>query len=197
MIICASGCAPPSRDGRITPQCIGFEVTESSLLEDLPGAVGVLTSLRELGVEIALDDFGTGYSSLSYLRQLPVTAVKIDQRFVAGIGGSLADEVIVEAVIDLAHALGLRVVAEGVEHVGQADALVRMGADAAQGYHFAVPMPPEELEPLLGLPWCGAEAPDRANGRRRSAAPTTSRVSARRGRACCWQRSTRPTTRCW
>ncbi|MCU1360526.1 MAG: Diguanylate cyclase/phosphodiesterase with sensor(S), partial [Ilumatobacteraceae bacterium] len=146
-------------DGRLSPQSIGFEVTESSLLEDLPSAVGVLSSLRELGVEIALDDFGTGYSSLSYLRQLPVTAVKIDQRFVAGIGGSLADEVIVEAVIDLAHALGLRVVAEGVEHVGQADALVRMGADFAQGYHFARPMPPDQLEPLLGLAWCGAQAP--------------------------------------
>jgi diguanylate cyclase len=145
--------------GSISPQSIGFEVTESSLLEDLPAAVGVLSSLRELGLELALDDFGTGYSSLSYLRQLPVTAVKIDQRFVAGIGGSLADEVIVEAVIDLAHALGLRVVAEGVEHVGQADALVRMGADSAQGYHFARPVPPGELELLIDREWCGATAP--------------------------------------
>ncbi len=145
--------------GRIGAGSIGFEVTESSLLEDLPSAVGVLSSLRELGAELALDDFGTGYSSLSYLRQLPVTAVKIDQRFVAGIGGSLADEVIVEAVIDLAHALGLRVVAEGVEHVGQADALVRMGADRAQGYHFARPMPPDDLACMLDLPWCGAVAP--------------------------------------
>jgi diguanylate cyclase (GGDEF)-like protein/PAS domain S-box-containing protein len=146
--------------GRIDARSIGFEVTESSLLEDLPGAVGVLSSLRELGVDLALDDFGTGYSSLSYLRQLPVTDVKIDQRFVAGIGGSLADEVIVEAVIDLAHALGLRVVAEGVEHVGQADALVRMGADRAQGYHFARPMPPDDLELVMDLPWCGAVAPE-------------------------------------
>ena len=138
-------------------------MTESSLLEDLPSAVGVLSSLRELGVELALDDFGTGYSSLSYLRQLPVTAVKIDRRFVAGIGGSLADEVIVEAVIDLAHALGLRVVAEGVEHVGQADALVRMGADRAQGYYFARPMPIDDVERLLALPWCGAPAPAAAH----------------------------------
>ncbi|MGD9996755.1 MAG: EAL domain-containing protein [Ilumatobacteraceae bacterium] len=145
--------------GRITPQSIGFEVTESSLLEDLPSAVGVLSALRDLGVELALDDFGTGYSPLSYLRQLPVTTVKIDQQFVAGIGGSLADEVIVEAVIDLAHALGLRVVAEGVEHVGQADALVRMGADSAQGFHFGRPMDPDLLDPLIDLPWCGAAAP--------------------------------------
>lgn len=76
--------------GLITAQSIGFEVTESSLLEDLPSAVGVLAQLRRLGVEIALDDFGTGYSSLSYLRQLPITAVKIDRSFVGGIGGSVA-----------------------------------------------------------------------------------------------------------
>ena len=145
--------------GRITARCIGFEVTESSLLEDLPGAVGLLRSLRELGVEIALDDFGTGYSSLSYLRQLPVTAVKIDQQFVAGIGGSLADEAIIEAVIDLAHALGLRVIAEGIEDLYQAETLIRMGADQAQGYHFGRPMPADALQPLLDLPWCGAPAP--------------------------------------
>lgn len=145
--------------GRITARCIGFEVTESSLLEDLPGAVVLLQTLREMGVEIALDDFGTGYSSLSYLRQLPVTAVKIDQQFVAGIGGSLADEAIIEAVIDLAHALGLRVVAEGIEDVAQAEVLIRMGADQAQGYHFGRPMPLEQLCGVLELPWCGAQAP--------------------------------------
>jgi diguanylate cyclase (GGDEF)-like protein/PAS domain S-box-containing protein len=145
--------------GRITARCIGFEVTESSLLEDLPGAVQLLQTLREMGVEIALDDFGTGYSSLSYLRQLPVTAVKIDQQFVAGIGGSLADEAIIEAVIDLAHALGLRVIAEGIEDVTQAEVLIRMGADQAQGYHFGRPMPVDGLLPLLSLPWCGAAAP--------------------------------------
>lgn len=147
------------RDGRITPRCIGFEVTESSLLEDLPAATGALMSLRQLGFEIALDDFGTGYSSLSYLRRLPVTAVKIDRSFVAGIGDSLTDEAIVEAVIDLSHALGLRVVAEGIEDVHQATALVRMGADHAQGYHFGRPVPPAELEHSLSLPWCGATPP--------------------------------------
>jgi diguanylate cyclase (GGDEF)-like protein/PAS domain S-box-containing protein len=142
--------------GLISPQGIGFEVTESSLLEDLPSAVEALSALRALGMEIALDDFGTGYSSLTYLRQLPVTALKIDRSFVAGIGGSLADEAIVEAVIDLAHAF---VVAEGVEDVAQAQALVRMGADQAQGFHFSRPGAPAAVEALLGLPWCGAEAP--------------------------------------
>ncbi|MEK7425401.1 MAG: PAS domain S-box protein [Actinomycetota bacterium] len=143
----------------IEPQSIGFEVTESSLLEDLPNAVGTLSALRALGIEIALDDFGTGYSSLTYLRELPVTAVKIDRKFVAGIGGSLADEAIVEAVIDLAHALGLRVVAEGIEDVAHVDALMRLGADHAQGYHFGMPATPAEVEPLLKLPWCGADPP--------------------------------------
>ncbi|MEO6122902.1 MAG: PAS domain S-box protein [Ilumatobacteraceae bacterium] len=145
--------------GDIGPGDIGFEVTESSLLEDLPGAVDVLSGLRDLGVEIALDDFGTGYSSLSYLRRLPVTAVKIDRVFVAGIGGSLADEAIVEAVIDLAHALGLRVVAEGIEDEIQVDALVRMGADEAQGFHFAEPGSVADIERLLDSSWGHAEPP--------------------------------------
>ncbi|MCU1397065.1 MAG: diguanylate cyclase/phosphodiesterase with sensor(s) [Acidimicrobiales bacterium] len=148
--------------GLITPSDIGFEVTESSLLEDLPSAVGALSALRALGLEIALDDFGTGYSSLTYLRQLPVTAVKIDRSFVSGIGGSLADEAIVEAVIDLAHALGLRVIAEGIEDLAQADALIRMGADEAQGYYFGFPEPAAIVEPKLSTPWCGVVAPGAA-----------------------------------
>ncbi len=145
--------------GLITAHDIGFEVTESSLLIDLPNAVGTLSALRGLGVEIALDDFGTGYSSLTYLRQLPVTAVKIDRSFVAGIGGSLADEAIIEAVIDLAHALGLRVIAEGVEDAVQAEALIRMGADEAQGFHFSYPQPGEQVGGKLDLAWCGAPIP--------------------------------------
>ena len=145
--------------GRITHRCIGFEVTESSLLDDLPAATSALMELRRLGVEIALDDFGTGYSSLSYLRRLPVTAVKIDRSFVQGVGDSLTDEAIIEAVIDLSHALGLRVIAEGVEDVRQARSLMHMGADHAQGYHFGRPVPPALLEELLVLPWCGSEGP--------------------------------------
>ena len=102
---------------------LGFEVTESGLLHDLDRTVAALTELRGLGVEMALDDFGTGYSSLAYLRRLPVSAVKIDRSFVSGVGGSLADTVIVDAVTDLAHALDLIVVAEGVEELSQLEAL--------------------------------------------------------------------------
>ena len=85
--------------------------------------------------------------------------MKIDRSFVAGIGGSLADEAIVAAVVDLAHALGLRVVAEGIEELHQADALIEMGAEHGQGFYFATPQAPEVVEPLLALGWCGAVAP--------------------------------------
>jgi diguanylate cyclase (GGDEF)-like protein/PAS domain S-box-containing protein len=144
----------------IPPRGIGFEVTESSLLEDLPSAVDTLMSLRRLGVEIALDDFGTGYSSLTYLRQLPATAVKIDQRFVQGIGTKLADEAIIEAIIDLSHAMGLLVIGEGVEGILQATTLRRFGTDHAQGYYFSRPAPLEDIVHIVDLPWCGAEGPD-------------------------------------
>jgi diguanylate cyclase (GGDEF)-like protein/PAS domain S-box-containing protein len=152
-------------DGIIGPREIGFEVTESTLLSDLESAVDTLSSLRRLGVEIALDDFGTGYSSLSYLRRLPVTAVKIDRSFVAGLGRSLADEAIVEAVIDLAHALGLRVIAEGVEDAVQADALIGLGADEAQGFLFGTPAPIEQLDDVINRLWGGATPPEAAGHR--------------------------------
>ena len=150
--------------GSVTADLLGFEVTESGLLEDLPAAVLVLSALRELGFPIALDDFGTGYSSLSYLRQLPVTKLKIDRSFVRGIGtGSLADEAIVEGVIDLAHALGLQVVAEGVEEPEQVDTLIRMGADMVQGYLYGKPGDISEMEHKLGQLWAGHPAPAAAS----------------------------------
>lgn len=139
--------------GDIRQEDIGFEVTESSLLEDVDSARQILASLRALDVQIALDDFGTGYSSLSYLRQLPVTAVKIDRLFISGIGDSLTAEAIVEAVIDLAHALDLRVIAEGIEDASQAEALIQMSADEAQGYFFSEPTTVEFVERLFGERW--------------------------------------------
>ena len=180
-------------DGTLNPREIGFEVTESTVLEDLDSAVESLAALRRLGVEIALDDFGTGYSSLSYLRRLPVTAVKIDRSFVAGLGRSPEDEAIVEAVIDLAHALGLRVIAEGVEDVVQVDALVALGADEAQGFLFGTPVPIEELPALLDQPWpwLRRDAGQRAVDRRADALPGT----ARHGRGCSSPRWTRRPTR--
>ncbi len=142
------------------PDLIGFEVTESTLMRSIDDAVVAIRSLRELGVDIALDDFGTGYSSLAYLRRLPVSTVKIDRSFVAGMGGSLADAAIVEAVIDLAHALGHGVLAEGVEELGQAEELLALGAERAQGFYFSPPLPADDVERLLDLPWCGAKGPE-------------------------------------
>lgn len=164
-------------DDQITADCVGFEVTESSLLQDIPGAVGVLTSLRALRFEVTLDDFGTGYSSLTYLRQLPVTGVKIDRQFVEGMqDGSLADEAIVEAVIELSHALGLSVVAEGVETVEQAERLASLGTDYFQGYLFGHPVEPDEFERNLAAP---TEALGLFDGDRFGGGPIFHAVSAR------------------
>ena len=141
------------------------EITESSLVTDLPGAARTLGAIRTLGIEVALDDFGTGYSSLSYLRQLPVSTVKIDRSFVTGVDGSLADPVIIEAVTRLSHTLGLRVVAEGVEELAQAEALIELDIDELQGYYFARPLDPEAFDAAtVGRIWWGRTPPRNATG---------------------------------
>jgi diguanylate cyclase (GGDEF)-like protein len=126
-----------------------LEVTESSVMADPPRAVALLHQLRDLGVRLSVDDFGTGYSSLSYLKRLPVHEVKIDRSFVAGLTEQGEDMVIVRAIIDLGHHLGLEVVAEGVEDQATWDLLAAMGCDLVQGWHLARPMPTAELPPWL------------------------------------------------
>jgi diguanylate cyclase (GGDEF)-like protein/PAS domain S-box-containing protein len=141
------------------------EITESSLVTDLPGAARTLGMIRTLGIEVALDDFGTGYSSLSYLRQLPVSTVKIDRSFVTGVDGSLADPVIIEAVTRLSHTLGLRVVAEGVEELAQAEALIELDIDELQGYYFARPLDAAAFDnATVGRTWWGRTPPRNATG---------------------------------
>jgi EAL domain-containing protein (putative c-di-GMP-specific phosphodiesterase class I) len=105
-----------------------------------------MQGLRDLGVHLSVDDFGTGWSSLAYLKQFPVEALKIDQSFVAGLCHDADDHAIVEATIRLAGALGLTVVAEGVEHPEQAAELARLGCDSVQGYLYSRPVPPDEFE---------------------------------------------------
>jgi diguanylate cyclase (GGDEF)-like protein len=126
-----------------------LEITESVLLDEGEDSATALRAIRDLGVGLVLDDFGTGYSSLSYLRRLPLDTIKIDRSFVAGIDDDNSNLPIVRAVIALAHALGIEVVAEGIETVGQLARLRELVCDRGQGYFYARPQPPEALEALL------------------------------------------------
>ena len=129
---------------------VHLEMTESVVMNDGAVYIEVLSALRELGVGLSVDDFGTGYSSLSYLKRLPVDTLKIDQSFVAGLGGpDPHDRSIVVAVLSLAAALGLDVVAEGVETAAQARELLALGVRSAQGYLWARPVPADELAAWL------------------------------------------------
>jgi diguanylate cyclase (GGDEF)-like protein len=126
---------------------LGLEVTESSLMADLGTARSVLLDLRELGVKLAIDDFGTGYSSLSQLKELPVDVLKIDKSFIDGIGTDGLDDGVIEAVVALARAHGLRVVAEGVETSLQYRRLRALGCQAAQGFLISSARALEEIGP--------------------------------------------------
>jgi diguanylate cyclase (GGDEF)-like protein/PAS domain S-box-containing protein len=126
-----------------------LEITETSIMDDPEGAAEVLASLRDLGVRLDIDDFGTGYSSLLYLRRFAVDYLKIDRSFVAGIDQNHQDEAIVASVIDLAHAFGIAVVAEGVETAAQADWLRNHDCDIGQGFLWGRPVPADELPRVL------------------------------------------------
>jgi diguanylate cyclase (GGDEF)-like protein/PAS domain S-box-containing protein len=138
----------------VSPDQIELEITESVVMGDVPGARNVIADLRRLGLRVALDDFGTGYSSLSYLKHFTVDALKVDRSFVRDLPHDRGDSAIVSAVVALGHALGLSVVAEGVETAEQGAYVTRLGCDEMQGYYFAKPMPPEALERVLRA-WSG------------------------------------------
>lgn len=128
---------------------LAVEVTESGLMDNLSLATGALAQVRALGIQVYVDDFGTGYSSLAYLRQLPVDVLKIDRSFIMELDSDPHAVALVESVITLAHGLGLRVVAEGVENAQQLAVLAQLGCDQAQGYLFSRPVPAAEVEALL------------------------------------------------
>ncbi|WP_195792564.1 putative bifunctional diguanylate cyclase/phosphodiesterase [Pseudomonas aeruginosa] len=139
----------------LEPRYLELEVTESAVMEDFEQSLNLLCRLRILGVNLAIDDFGTGYSSLMRLKRLPAHKLKIDQGFVAGLPGAVDDAAIARAIVALAQSMGLRVVAEGIEHQDQALFLREHGCDFGQGYWYGRPQPAEALRfdlPPVALP---------------------------------------------
>lgn len=137
------------RDSALPSRHLELELTESILVADSAMVLTVVQALKDIGVLFSIDDFGTGYSSLSYLKRFAVGKLKIDQSFVRDVPGDPEDEVIVSAIISLAHSLQLECIAEGVETVEQAEFLQKMGCDQIQGYLLGKPMSPEKLDELL------------------------------------------------
>jgi diguanylate cyclase (GGDEF)-like protein/PAS domain S-box-containing protein len=137
----------------LEPSALGLEITEGLLLEETPATGQVIRGLQALGVRLILDDFGTGYSSLRYLQRYPLDGLKVDRAFVAGLGpDGGGDGAIVQAIVGMARALGMRVIPEGVETEGQLARLADLGCDFAQGFLLSRPMAPDGIEPLLAAP---------------------------------------------
>ena len=153
------------RDAGVAPERVTLEITETALADDPAVACDVLVALRALGVRLAIDDFGTGYSSLGYLQQFPVDVLKIDKRFVDGVAAGGSDGALARTIIALAESLGLRTVAEGIEHEGQREALRALGCELGQGYLFARPMSAAALPGWLAERHAAAPRPAGAGGR--------------------------------
>lgn len=141
----------------LDPCHLDIELTESLIMTDVEQAVGILQELSELGVQLSIDDFGTGYSSLSYLKRFPINLLKIDRSFINEITVESNDAAIANAIISMAHSLGMRVLAEGVETEAQCEFLSRNLCDEIQGFLFSRPLPPHELETLLTQSRCLSE----------------------------------------
>ena len=142
------------RTWNVPPSALRIEVTETSAMADVERTLATLTQLHEMGVAISIDDFGTGYSSLAYLHRMPVDQLKIDRSFILDLEENANSQAIVGSTIVLAHSLGLKAVAEGVETAEAYKRLAALGCDLAQGNYFGAPLPPEELAPALrGSPW--------------------------------------------
>jgi len=129
----------------LSPQYLEIEVTESMVMRDVDLVIGTLRRLRSLGVGIGIDDFGTGYSSLAYLKRFPVKRLKIDRSFINDIADGRSGEILPKVIVDLGHALGLEVLAEGVENRAQLDTLRALGCDEVQGYLLSRPLPADEF----------------------------------------------------
>jgi diguanylate cyclase (GGDEF)-like protein/PAS domain S-box-containing protein len=134
------------REAGVDPRHVALEVTESAIMDDVTSSAAKLARLRDLGMDIHVDDFGTGYSSLSYLHRFPITALKIDRSFVAGLGANGESEELIRAIVSIAETLRFEVIAEGVETPEQLARLKNLRCRYAQGYLFARPMEPGDVE---------------------------------------------------
>ena len=137
------------RDTGLHPGNLKLEITESVAMQDAESTIGTLRGLADLGVQLAIDDFGTGYSSLAYLNRFPIDVIKIDRSFVTKLGSDGENATVVRGIIALARALDLRVTAEGIETVEQAEELSALQCEFGQGYYFGKPQPPQALVGLL------------------------------------------------
>jgi diguanylate cyclase (GGDEF)-like protein/PAS domain S-box-containing protein len=133
----------------LAPERLELEITETAIMENLAAAIKTITMLHDSGIQFAIDDFGTGYSSLSYLRQLPVDSLKIDRSFLSDTLPGEQDQLIISAIIAMAHSLDMRVVAEGVETEAQRTFLTGLNCDEIQGYLFSKPLPADQANALL------------------------------------------------
>jgi EAL domain-containing protein (putative c-di-GMP-specific phosphodiesterase class I) len=139
-------------------QALCLEITESAIMDEPQRALATLNTLSEAGFKLSIDDFGTGYSSLAYLKRLPVDELKIDRSFVMAMESDEDDAKIVRSTIDLAHNMGLTVVAEGVENAAVLQRLAALHCDEAQGYHMSRPLPVAEMA-VFAARWAGRAAP--------------------------------------
>jgi EAL domain-containing protein (putative c-di-GMP-specific phosphodiesterase class I) len=133
----------------LDPRSLDLELTESALMDEGDGAAAALCALKRRGVRISIDDFGTGHSSLAHLKDFPVDTLKVDRSFIAALGDDPRDEALLRSIVDLAHALGLSVTAEGIETQEQLDTVIALGCDHAQGFRLGVPAAPEAIAGLL------------------------------------------------
>lgn len=153
LVVCVEQCI---KDAGIEVGQLCLEITESGVMDDSGRALDTLNQLHQLGVPLAIDDYGSGYSSLAYVRQLPVTELKIDQMYIRQVAESSNDAMIVHSTIELAHSLGFKVVAEGVETDAVRQVLDRLGCDYGQGYFFSKPLALDDLLRWLGAREAGA-----------------------------------------
>ncbi len=166
-----------ARRCQLLPGTLGLEITESVLIEEVDSPTTVLSLLHADGQRLVLDDFGTGYSSLSYLRSLPLDGVKVDRSFTEGLEDDPQNVAIMRAILEMCHALGLTVVAEGVESATQLEHLSQLGYEHAQGYLLCHPMPAEQVSEFLGARLACAAVKPAADGRPASLATATRRTA--------------------